>query len=455
MQNVPHIVRERMKAATSAAEHPDANILTAFAERSLPAIERNNVLDHLSRCADCREVLALALPASEELQTVVKPSPSWLTWPSLRWGFVAAGIVLVGSLGLVEYQRHETTAPTAASSSAVQNEIARNEPHPAPASTTDSGDAAAERQDKSEPKSGVALDSLNTFRRSPAAKSTLLTEPNRVAPAEGASDGIGGAMGGSMRSGRALLQLTPRPSPNQAAAAPSAPPPPTETVAVQSESAIVNTEQPSDLPSQNGSMHDRASANYSQSAIGKAKSPVASQTDSAATAANALSPLPLQTQPGLLRAYSAPLPRWTISASGGLQRSYDSGKTWQDVDVNSSAAAGALSLVAAETTANKQAEKDSNATSMKGAVTSVATPLVFRAVSANGADVWAGGAYGALYHSLDAGLHWTRMTPAASGITLVSDILTVEFSDAQHGKLTTSASEVWTTANSGQTWHKQ
>jgi hypothetical protein len=437
MRNVPNIVRKRMKAATSAAEHPDADVLTAFAERSLPALERDNVLDHLSRCADCREVLALALPASEEIQTVLKPSPSWFTWPSLRWGFVAAGIALVGSLGVIEYQRHQTTAPTSASSSATRNEIARNELQPAPAaSTTSSEEAASERKEKSGPNSGLALDSPHTPRSGSTAKANLLIAPQRVAPVPS--------------SGRALTELTP--SPSQAAAAPSAPPPPSEMVEVQS----VNTEQPSNVPAHDGSAQDRTAAKYSESGIGKAKSPVASQTDSAAAPATALNPLPLQTQPSLLRAYAAPLPRWTISASGGLQRSYDSGKTWQDVDVNSSAAAaGSLSLVAANVTANKQAEKDSNATSMERKVRAIATPLVFRAVAANGPDVWAGGSSGALYHSLDAGLHWIRVTPAASGIALAGDILTVEFSDAQHGRLTTSASEMWTTANAGQTWQKQ
>ena len=62
MQNVPKIVRERLKAAPPATEHPDANALTAFAERVLPERERALVFDHLARCGDCRDVVALALP---------------------------------------------------------------------------------------------------------------------------------------------------------------------------------------------------------------------------------------------------------------------------------------------------------------------------------------------------------------------------------------------------------
>ena len=62
MQNVPKIVRDRLQAAAPAVNHPDADLLTAFAERSLPEHERTVVLEHLARCGDCRDIVALALP---------------------------------------------------------------------------------------------------------------------------------------------------------------------------------------------------------------------------------------------------------------------------------------------------------------------------------------------------------------------------------------------------------
>lgn len=61
MTKIPNIVRDRLKAAP-AGDHPDANLLTAFAEQVLPDRERTHVLEHVSRCADCRDVLALAMP---------------------------------------------------------------------------------------------------------------------------------------------------------------------------------------------------------------------------------------------------------------------------------------------------------------------------------------------------------------------------------------------------------
>src|SRR5580765_844783 len=105
MQNVPNIVRERLKAAPL-PDHPDANVLTAFAERSLPDRERSRVLDHLALCGDCSDIVALALPATEPLPAPVTPSPrGLLTWPTLRWRFVAASILALASFGVLQYQR--------------------------------------------------------------------------------------------------------------------------------------------------------------------------------------------------------------------------------------------------------------------------------------------------------------------------------------------------------------
>jgi Photosynthesis system II assembly factor YCF48 len=110
-------------------------------------------------------------------------------------------------------------------------------------------------------------------------------------------------------------------------------------------------------------------------------------------------------------------PRWTLSSDGTLQRSLDSGATWQTVVVSSK--------------------------------------TVFRALAANDLDIWVGGSAGALFHSSDAGEHWTRVQPVANGEALEDDIVGVEFTDTLHGKLTSSAEETWITADAGQTWQKE
>jgi hypothetical protein len=109
--------------------------------------------------------------------------------------------------------------------------------------------------------------------------------------------------------------------------------------------------------------------------------------------------------------------RWVVSSSGALERSYDAGKTWQTVPV--------------------------------------ASNVVFRAVAAVGIEVWAGGVAGALYHSRDLGQHWTEVKPTSDGKNLSSEIVTIEFADFQHGKLTTAAGETWITADGGQSWQKK
>ena len=74
MNEVPKIVHHRLRAAVPSAElleqmHPEANVLTAFAEQALSAPEREGVLQHLALCGNCRDVVALALPAADPLVT--------------------------------------------------------------------------------------------------------------------------------------------------------------------------------------------------------------------------------------------------------------------------------------------------------------------------------------------------------------------------------------------------
>src|SRR5579863_9520258 len=128
MQNVPKIVRDRLQAPPPVVNHPDADLLTAFAEQALPVAERDTVLEHLARCGECRDIVALALPASEALEPAVRPARSgWLTGPVLRWGFVAAGVVVVASLSILQYRRL-SSPPTMALYKG--QSVARQEAHP-------------------------------------------------------------------------------------------------------------------------------------------------------------------------------------------------------------------------------------------------------------------------------------------------------------------------------------
>ena len=162
MENVPQIVSQRLKAAPPAINHPDADVLTAFTEQALPERERAQVLDHLARCVDCRDVVALALPASESVEPIVSPSRSgWLTWPTLRWGFAAAGVIVIASLGILQYQRHLQPGMMAYKESAPQAtvKVAKNEPVPA----TGAGAVSEEKGSKLQvPVAPAFTDALDT-----------------------------------------------------------------------------------------------------------------------------------------------------------------------------------------------------------------------------------------------------------------------------------------------------
>jgi hypothetical protein len=88
-----------MQAMAMPADHPDANLLGAFAEKALPRHEQIQLLKHLSVCADCRGVVALtaALPDQASAAAAVPSNARWFAWPFLRWGALAACVLVVGA----------------------------------------------------------------------------------------------------------------------------------------------------------------------------------------------------------------------------------------------------------------------------------------------------------------------------------------------------------------------
>jgi hypothetical protein len=432
MQDVPKIVRQRLRAGGSAGNHPDANVLTAFVEKSLPDLERSGVMEHLSRCGECREVLALALPETESQAIAMPTRAGWFTWPVLRWGFVAAGIAVVASIGIVQYQRHavQQSAMVAKKMSRPDAKVTSAETQPAVAPTAAD---AVEKQDKTPT---TALVSPN------AASSAISAEKKLVARAESAqpithSQQIPGSAGGIARgAGAGAFSFGPH-MPSQ------------QQQQIQNQGSILASAAPT--TSQQLISVDRSVGGAIQAAP-----PAPSSSETVAVEAQGAA-TEVQTQTSEVRndvyalskakpaetVHAAPV--WTISSAGVLQRSFDQGQSWQDVDVNTAPSA---SFAGIETT-NAVIAKDT-AKAMK-----VQAAPVFRAVSANGADVWAGGSNNALYHSVDTGSHWIRVLPASGGMTLTGDIVSVEFFDAQHGRITTSTSETWTTGDGGQAWQKQ
>ncbi len=102
MPELSNLLRERLGAAESGAGvHPDADTLTAFNEKLLPANERQKIVGHLAKCVECREVLALSDPhvADSPMQPVIKPVavPAWRRFfaPALGLGASVAAMAVI------------------------------------------------------------------------------------------------------------------------------------------------------------------------------------------------------------------------------------------------------------------------------------------------------------------------------------------------------------------------
>jgi len=443
MENLPKIVQARLpRKGTHAAEmHPDADLLTAFAEKSISESERAQVMEHLSLCGDCREVVALALPTMEAVSVPerVRAARPWLSWPALRWGFVSAGIVLVTSVGVLEYRQRTQQNAAVAHSSVEQSD---RSVAPLPGAVTREATPQAGEKPREIPMRKLAhaenAVAENRPSASPNAPSVGKAYRLGVAPSAGAADRADllrqNDQGSHLATTSPTTESPAAPNPGTIGAQGVVVPQVSEMVEVQAESAPAATKNQRQLaknrpglPPQSGSFNQSKATRNSD--VVRAKDSVASQVPSGAVAT----------------------PRWAISPAGGLQRSFDAGMTWEEVKVSRAV------LAAGSLTQNGASYKDQYAMKLKKSSKQeqANAALVFRAVAATGAEVWAGGSDAMLCHSLDSGNHWTQIVPSEENFSLTGDIVSLEFSDIQHGKVVTSSGEAWMTSDDGQTWRKQ
>jgi hypothetical protein len=344
MADFASIVTRRMQVAPQPQDHPDANLLNAFTEKSLSSKERLQVLEHLAQCIHCRDVVSLAAPAEvAAASTVLLPrhAPVWLRWPVMRWGALAACLAIVGTAVTLRFGYRKPTERV--------SQVRQTNP-----------DAADVPEQRARPSAPGKTDSESQAR--------LATQrhPSRKLPMARRSE---------------------------------------ETDEDQAELAHGGDRTGAGEPTL------MADATLPAEAVpGRAKEAVATPSEAGT------GDVPTN-QPGAAAQYQISVPRWTLSSDGILQRSLDSGRTWEQIQVSSSA--------------------------------------TLRALAAVGLDIWVGGSAGALYYSADAGEHWVQVRPVANGEYLTADILGVEFTDGLHGKVTVSGQKTWTTADAGQTWQKK
>ncbi len=435
MEQLPKIVRERLQASPKPEVHPDSDLLTAFAENSLPERERTPVLAHLARCGNCREIVALAAPevVLEHVAAVaavpaspVRTRPAWPSRLIFGWGTLAA-CVAIGVL-LLRYQSHEKNLPQLASREA------------APANVVPRSNEAASIDAKKQPSFEPPASPRMTARLEspPSPQGGLKSRGKRESDAGKVSD---------MRAERLDEQqagagAAPGETAGALALRPAPPMPQKEQVTVSGGADQVAV---ADKPKEGPPIQVQPSKVANQAVVGAAPRATEAETKQAAaapppppapssqskTSVNSIAAFSRRKDSfetaqavaleketaGRMNANYVPT-RWSISADGAtLLRSNDEGRSWPPVKV--------------------------------------ASNVTFRAVTSFGTEVWAGGNNGALYHSSDLGQHWVKVKPSANGVELTKDIVSLDFADSQHGKLTTADGKVWTTSDGGVSWQVQ
>lgn len=119
-----------MKPIIQPGTHPDAELLTAFAEQLLTGAEREEILGHMAVCSRCREVVFLAQKAVEA-EEPPRPMPEisegktgggWFA--NWRWAWIpVAALAGVVGFAVIEHGRHAPESETRMAQNAPPAEI--------------------------------------------------------------------------------------------------------------------------------------------------------------------------------------------------------------------------------------------------------------------------------------------------------------------------------------------
>lgn len=400
MFGVPKIVLERLRVKPTASrpaasgqrqiEHPDANLLTAYVEKTLTAGERTRVLDHLAECAECREVVALTLPAEVAVAEPARlpVAPRWNLAQAFRWGALAMALgavifILVlhtRSMKIKEMASKTALATAVASASKASPQRLAQPPAPAipNAATTAAGAKSREsqramamlRKHASPPRSrGIAAQSAGVESKAQAPMPAAARPPVVAGTIPAKTESVGVSTGLNTN----LVGVASAP----------APPQPQALIHSPERSGLTNSA--------------RAAEQMRAKALQATLTRMGFRNESQNVAV----------QPGAL---------WTISSEGKLQRSGDGGKNWEAVRVDDQ--------------------------------------VTFRAIQTIGREIWAGGTGLALYHSRDGGLNWTRVNLSPAGAPTTEAIVSIDSSpsDIQHISVRTETGRQWTSEDGGQHW---
>ena len=423
MDPLSNILKQRLAAGqTTSGAHPEADVLSAFAERSLKQAERERVLEHLAFCSQCRNAVALSLPNIEE-QTPALASPgTFLRFPAAwRWASATAALAVAVGVGTLLYE-HEGSKNSEPAKMASVSQHAAAEPnekdtragdqlnspsaHTAPARRQELAKRSPRREQRSNQVTLAAnlpaAPRLDNQPMQPAAESQAEKKKELaqvVTTAQPALPALDGSLNGTMldqttsssrneiASGK-LAQTQPlaaAPAPSAIEYKPAITPPANQSVEVVS----VETSAPTIAPAESYAAPLKASGFSALSGATMKRSAVAFND----------------------------IVSWTITTAGKLQRQFR----------------GAVKLV------------------------EPAPGVIVRAVAARGIEVWAGGSQPdlsakqwqqapALFHSSDAGETWTRVEgPWHGQIDRVSLVTPTNVTVVAHDG-------TWVTHDAGKTW---
>lgn len=488
MTELPKIVRDRLREQASGPVdlHPDADLLTAFCERTLTENERQQVMAHLALCSDCRHAVALAVPPE-----MMEPASSKLAHHThgfgwAHWFALAASVVVVAAAVMqiprgaqrsteIEVATKES-APTAATQPQAEGDAAKladqvtavNGPAPAPAKPGALSDDKDQLKRDQAAATTVGGDFRENKQQAPVASQPAAAPARSGDLQTGAGGGGGKGVAGGLVAGRAVggIGSSNATGPGRTRVdAPAAPPP---AASVANQVAAEPTEE-NRRAAEAGKLKDGESVTSELSTSTRNEDrqkevggkPAANlealdekaRTETAAAQSGYRQPegLPMKKHPpepeppaaktetstfgALARKMKAPL-RWTVSSAGRVIRSLDGGKNWQDV--------------------------------------AIAPEVRFRAIAVQDGTVWAGGDAGALFHSSDSGQTWTRRslptrslkametesetTAPADSVRVPTpgfDIVRIDITAGGRVTVATSDRLSFVSTDAGQTWSQQ
>jgi hypothetical protein len=390
-RELPKSIREALARQTPGDAHPSVDALAAFAEHGLTPREQQSVTEHLARCAECREVVFLA---SSTVEAPVGEEQEWM----------AADAVPRISPAL------------RAKSEAAVPETPPVHAHPWRKWTL---------RWALIPAVAVVLlvSGVLVLRRSELNRSAPLNVANNVAaPVVTVSPQTAPAPGKKPQpqvapKSNAALELR-KPASPEAKRSSAA----NTLAAVKSASATPDEHAsgpaPATISKPSNSDMEQALRNALQSAPGglPTQNSFAQSESQGASAFVAKPPQVVGGAPSGIQGFRTTHPQWRISPDGHLERLNAPG-SWTRVLTDE--------------------------------------PDTFRVVSVVHGNVWAGGAGGALFHSHDGGQNWSKVTLGTAPNTENDTIVSIQFSDAQNGVVTTAKGTHWTTSDGGATWGRE